>query len=65
MNSISKEEQAKRREAWRQANASIRIERGTISSEFLELQERHITGEITREELRAELRKMDREEPND
>ncbi|MES0827434.1 antitoxin VbhA family protein [Ruegeria sp. SCP11] len=53
--SISKEEQDRRRENWRQANASVRIEKGMISPEFLALQERHITGEISDEELDAEL----------
>lgn len=57
---LTEEEQAKRRESWRQANASIRIEGGTISPEVKMLQERHIRGEITRGELRAELEEMER-----
>lgn len=56
---MTDQEQAKRRESWRQANASVRIEGGTISPAFKALQERHIRGEITRAELRAELEKMD------
>ncbi len=56
---ISAEEQAKRRESWRQANASVRIERGTISPEFLALQERHIKGEITRADVRAEMERIE------
>lgn len=63
MTTISEEEQARRREAWRQANASIRIEGGTISPEFKALQERHIAGEISRGKLREELTKMERKGP--
>ncbi|WP_370284931.1 antitoxin VbhA family protein [Pseudooceanicola nanhaiensis] len=57
---VSKEKQEKRRESWRQANASVRIDGGTISPEFKALQERHIRGQITRAELRAELETMER-----
>ena len=57
---ISDEEKARRRESWHQANASVRIEGGTITPVFLALQERHIHGEITRAELREELDRMDR-----
>ncbi|GGL82096.1 hypothetical protein GCM10011534_00140 [Pseudooceanicola nanhaiensis] len=57
---ISEEEQNRRRESWRQANASVRIEGGTISEEYQALQERHIRGEISRAALRAELDEMDR-----
>ncbi|WP_369679786.1 antitoxin VbhA family protein [Thioclava sp. ES.031] len=59
---LSQEEQDRRRESWRQANASIRIEGGTISPEFRALQERHIRGEMTREELEAEMDRLDRED---
>mgnify|MGYP001628159750 CR=1 FL=1 len=57
---VSKEKQEKRRESWRQANASVRIDGGTISPEFKALQERHIRGQITLAELRAELETMER-----
>lgn len=55
---LSQKEQDQRRESWHQANASVRIEGGKISPEFLALQERHIKGEITRSQLREELKQM-------
>lgn len=60
MGPLPQKEQDRRRETWRQANASIRIEGGTISPEFLSLQERHIRGEISEEEFDAELDRLDR-----
>lgn len=50
---ISPEESRKRREACRQANASIRIEGGRLSEETLAMQERYILGEITWDGYRA------------
>jgi hypothetical protein len=44
-------DQAKRREAWRQANASVRLSDGKISPKFLAVQESHITGEISNDDL--------------
>lgn len=60
MGPLPQEEQDRGRETWRQANASIRIEGGTISPEFRALQERHIRGEISEEEFDAELDRLDR-----
>lgn len=60
MGPLPQEEQDRRRETWRQANASIRIEGGTISPEFRALQERHIRGEISEQEFDAELDRLDR-----
>lgn len=50
---ITEQERALRREAWRQANASVQMEGGIVDDEMLVMQERHILGEITREEYRA------------
>ncbi|WP_170333552.1 antitoxin VbhA family protein [Ruegeria arenilitoris] len=44
--------QEKRREAWRQANASVRLSGVKISDEFLAVQERHITGEISDKDVK-------------
>lgn len=40
------------RESWRQANASVRMEGGSVDQKTLEMQERHIRGEITKAEYR-------------
>lgn len=60
MGSLPQREQDRRRESWRQANASIRLEGGAISPEFVALQEQHIRGEISRVELRAQLAEIER-----
>lgn len=46
-------EQDRRREAWQHANASVLIEGGVVDDETRAMQERHIRGEITKEEYRA------------
>jgi hypothetical protein len=50
------ETMARIRETWRQANASVRIEGGVIDDETLEMQERHIRGEISKAEYSAWVR---------
>ena len=62
---LAPSEQFRRRESWRQANASVRLSGGKISREFLELQELHIRGEITREQLRAYIKRTDRDADSD
>lgn len=62
MEPLSQDEQDRRRESWRQANASIRIEGGSICPKFLALQERHIRGAITEEEFDAEMDRLNRED---
>ncbi len=47
---------ARIRETWRQANASVRIEGGVIDDETLEMQERHVRGEISKAEYSAWVR---------
>ena len=59
---IPQEEQDLRRENWRQANASVRIESGEISPAFLALQEKHITGQISEDEVHNALDEMDRQD---
>lgn len=44
---ISKEEMDRRREAFRRANASVKIEGGRISEDSLTMQDRFIRGEIS------------------
>ncbi len=51
-------EQAKRREAWRQANASVRLSGGKIGNEFLVIQERHITGEISSKDVKQWIEEL-------
>jgi uncharacterized membrane protein len=46
------ETMARLRESWRQANASVRMEGGIVDQETLDMQERHIRGEITKAEYR-------------
>jgi len=50
---LTQAEKDKRREAWEHANSSVLIEGGVIDDETRAMQERHIEGEITREEYRA------------
>lgn len=49
------QEKDRRRRAWEAANASVRMEGGEISDAALELQARHIEGEVALDEVKAWL----------
>ena len=53
---LDKDAMARRRESWRQANASVRMEGGTVDEETLAMQERHISGDITKDQYRTWVR---------
>lgn len=61
-NLISAEEQARRRDAVRQANASVMLEGFAISAEVVWLNELYIRGEISIEEKGVILHKLYRAE---
>lgn len=47
MSNVDQKTQNERREAWRQANASVRMEKGVVDDETLAMQEKHIAGDIS------------------
>ena len=47
MSNVDQKTQNERREAWRQANASVRMEKGVVDDETLAMQEKQIAGDIS------------------